>query len=122
MKLPVFSMVIQGTVDIEFLTLGMPITTTLDEGEELTFDPLTLEITAPPANPGIVIVEVDGEQITIAPGQTVQVEVPPVLIGGTIIPIDRTALLLYHVQGTVVWVIPIIVAVVGIGLVFLRRK
>jgi len=45
---------------------------------------------------------------------------PPV--GGTLIPIDTTALLLAGVQSISMWMIPIIVASIGIGFVLVRRK
>lgn len=44
------------------------------------------------------------------------------LIGGESIPIDTTSLLLAGAQMTVSWLIPVIVAGAGIGLVLLRRK
>jgi len=43
-------------------------------------------------------------------------------VGGTLIPIDTTALLLAGVQSISMWMIPIIVAAVGIGFVLVRRK
>jgi len=114
--------VIQGTIDIEFVTSGAPITTSLDEGEELTFDPRTLEITASPENLEDVIVEIGGEQITISPGQTVHVDIPGAPIGGTFIPIEQTSLILAGTQMTASWLVPVIVSAVGIGLVLVRRK
>jgi len=114
--------VIKGTIDIEFLTSGGPITTTLDEGEELTFDPITLEITAPPENLEDVIVEIGGEQITISPGQTIHVDIPGAPIGGTFIPIEQTSLILAGAQMTASWLVPVIVSAVGIGLVLVRRN
>ena len=45
-----------------------------------------------------------------------------ILIGGTLIPIDRTSLLLAGAQMTAVWMIPVIVAGAGIGLVFVRKS
>jgi len=48
-------------------------------------------------------------------------KIPILLIGGTIIPIDRTSLLLVGAQMTAVWLIPAIVAAIGIGIVILRK-
>lgn len=44
------------------------------------------------------------------------------MIGGTLIPIDATSLILVGAQNTVSWMIPIIISGIGISLVFLRRK
>jgi len=46
---------------------------------------------------------------------------PDFLVGGTIIPIDTTSLLLAGAQMTAVWLIPVVVAAIGIGLVLSRR-
>ena len=47
----------------------------------------------------------------------------PTMIGGTMIPIDSTALLLAGAQSTASWMIPVIVSAIGIGLaVFTLRK
>ena len=42
-------------------------------------------------------------------------------IGGTILPIDTTALLLAGAKMTAAWMIPVIVASIGIGIVILRK-
>jgi len=47
---------------------------------------------------------------------------PSLPIGGEIIPIDTTALLLSSVQGTSMWIIPIVISAAGIGLVLVRKK
>ena len=44
-----------------------------------------------------------------------------VLVGGTIIPVDTTALLLASTQITAVWLIPVIVAGIGITIVITRK-
>ena len=46
----------------------------------------------------------------------------PPLIGGEIIPIDTTSLLLAGVQTNLAWMIPIALSVVGIGVILLRKK
>jgi len=43
------------------------------------------------------------------------------VVGGTMIPIDSTALLLVGAQMNAAWMIPLIVAAVGIGIVILRK-
>jgi len=45
----------------------------------------------------------------------------PVLIGGTLIPIDTIALSLAGVQTNALWLIPVIVAATGIGIVIARK-
>jgi len=45
-----------------------------------------------------------------------------VKIGGTLIPIDTTALLLAGVQGISMWMIPVVVAGVGIGIFVIKRR
>jgi len=47
------------------------------------------------------------------------VAIPPV--GGTMIPIDSTALLLGGIQMNAAWLIPVIVAAIGIGIVIARK-
>ena len=43
-------------------------------------------------------------------------------IGGDIISLDKTSLILAGTQVTASWLIPVILSVVGIGLVFLRKN
>lgn len=47
---------------------GTEATVTLDTGYELTFDPETLEISAPISNPGPITIIVDGSPVVLAPG------------------------------------------------------
>ncbi len=46
---------------------------------------------------------------------------PPVLIGGTILPLDTMSLALAGIQTSASWMIPVVVAGIGIGLVVLRK-
>ena len=46
---------------------------------------------------------------------------PPTVIGGEIIPIETTSLLLAGAQSTT-WLIPVVLSAIGIGLVLVRRK
>jgi len=43
-------------------------------------------------------------------------------VGGKLIPIETTSLLLAGAQMTASWMIPVIVSAVGIGLVFVRKS
>jgi len=43
------------------------------------------------------------------------------MIGGTLLPIDTTSLMLYYIQGTAAWMIPAILAALGIGIVLARK-
>ena len=47
---------------------------------------------------------------------------PDVPIGGTYIPIDQSALLLAGVQSVSMWMIPVVVAGIGIGVFVIKRK
>ncbi len=55
-------------------------------------------------------------------GNTEQVIPPESEIGGTILSIDSTSLILAGAQMTSLWLVPVLIAGAGIGLVFLRRK
>ncbi len=54
--------------------------------------------------------------------QTIIVTTSTTLVGGTLIPIDSTALLLAGSQMTASWLVPVLVAGAGIGLVVFSRK
>ena len=45
-----------------------------------------------------------------------------VAIGGTSVPIDQTALLLAGVQSISMWMIPVVIAGVGIGVFVIKRR
>jgi len=47
---------------------------------------------------------------------------PQIQIGGTNIPIDQTALLLAGVQSISMWMIPVVVAGIGIGIFVIKRR
>jgi len=44
------------------------------------------------------------------------------LIGGTYIPIDQSALLLAGVQSISMWMIPVLIAGIGIGVFVIKRR
>jgi len=43
------------------------------------------------------------------------------IVGGTMLPIDTTSLMLYYIQGTAAWMIPAILAALGIVIVLARK-
>jgi len=43
-------------------------------------------------------------------------------VGGTYIPIDKTALLLAGVQSISMWMIPVVIAGIGIGIFVIKRR
>jgi len=45
-----------------------------------------------------------------------------VLVGGTYIPIDQSALLLAGVQSVSMWMIPVVIAGIGIGVFVIKRR
>ncbi len=46
----------------------------------------------------------------------------PPLVGGELLPIDSTALMLAGLQTSAIWLAPVVISVVGIGLVLVKRK
>jgi len=64
---------------------------------------------------GVVGVDDDGDGFTDEAGEACKV------IGGELLPINNVALVIAGVQSTT-WLIPIVLAVVGFGLVLVRRK
>ena len=68
--------VVRGTVEIVFAaTDGTLATTSLAEGNSVTFEPETATFTAPPENLDPVVITIDGKEISVSPGETVNV--PP---------------------------------------------
>jgi len=49
-------------------------------------------------------------------------DIPPPVIGGFNVPIDKTALLLAGVQSISMWMIPVLVAGIGIGIFVIKRR
>ena len=45
-----------------------------------------------------------------------------VTIGGTFVPIDQSALLLAGVQSVSMWMIPVVIAGIGIGVFVIKRR
>jgi len=48
--------------------------------------------------------------------------VDPIVIGGTYIPIDQSALLLAGVQSISMWMIPVVISGIGIGIFVIKRR
>jgi hypothetical protein len=64
--------VINGTVDIVFYgSDGTPATTSLDAGQNIVFEPATFTITSAETNSEVIVVVVEGEEISLAPGEIV---------------------------------------------------
>ena len=60
--------------------------------------------------------------VNIPPTDNWILEFTPIVIGGTYIPIDQTALLLAGVQSISMWMIPVVIAGVGIGVFVIKRR
>lgn len=66
--------VINGTVEVSFVAVdGTTGTTSISEGNSVTFEPTTFTFTAPSTNSDVVVIIVEGEEFSIDPGGTVQV-------------------------------------------------
>jgi len=62
---------------------------------------------------------------TVEPGGEIRGQVscvPDEIIGGEIIPIDQTALLLAGVQSVSMWMIPVVISGIGIGVFVIKRR
>ncbi len=46
---------------------------------------------------------------------------PSSVVGGHMIPVDTTSLMLAGAQYTAVWLIPVLVSAIGFGIVILRK-
>jgi len=67
---------------------------------------------------GLSLQTIDGEEFCSAADKFIIAGQP---IGGTLIPIDRTSLLLVGAQMTASWMIPVIIAGIGIAIVIARK-
>jgi len=70
----------------------------------------------------VEIVEVSGENGSVAAIDDVRFELVSPPIGGTLVPIDTTALLLAGVQSISMWMIPVVVAGIVIGVFVIKRR
>ena len=115
--------VISGPVDISYTMGASTMGATLDTGEMMTIDFDSLTITNDSDLP--IIIEIDGEQITIEPDKTFQLHDLPdnsQVIGGKLIPLDTTALLLAGAQSSLAWTLLLMLGSVGLAVFMLRRS
>ena len=115
--------VISGPVDISYTMGASTMGATLDTGEMMTIDFDSLTITND--SDFSIIIEIDGEQITIEPDKTFQLHDLPdnsQVIGGKLIPLDTTALLLAGAQSSLAWILPLVLGGVGLAVFMLRRS
>ncbi len=70
----------------------------------------------------VEIVETSGENGNVGGLDDVRFELVSPPVGGTILPIDTTALLLAGAQMNAAWIIPAIIIASGIGIFLVRRK
>ncbi|MEE8573877.1 MAG: SBBP repeat-containing protein [Thermodesulfobacteriota bacterium] len=76
-----------GSVDFEFRTTGGTVVlTTLSEGEGVTFKPETGELIAPPSNSKPVVVEINGTESKIEPGEINLVKAPATPVTAPVAP------------------------------------
>ncbi len=73
--------------------------------------------------PGITMVGAGGHTLTVVEvfGAEDDPDCPPPIVGGTGFAIDKTALLLATAQTNALWLIPVIVSAIGIGIVIARK-
>lgn len=74
--------VLNGIVEIVFLAAnGSTATTSLIQGDALTFEPTSFTISVPPTNSSTAVVQISGQAspITIEPGQDVQLDEPTLI-------------------------------------------
>jgi len=80
--------VISGIIEIAFVPVAGPaMTTSLAAGNSLTFEAATFTITAPLANPNVVVLLFQGAELYLTPGETLIFNQPPVADAGD----DQTA-------------------------------
>jgi hypothetical protein len=66
--------VVSNTVGVEYLAEdGREAATSLGEENTLTFEPETFTFSAPPSNPDPALIEVDGEDLAVEPGESFDV-------------------------------------------------
>ena len=95
-----------GALPVGFV--GIPEPTSLSQIQGSFLDPTTANPVSIPSN--LVINFVGDEDVGCQP------------IGGTFIPIDQSALLLAGVQSISMWMIPVIIAGIGVGVFVIKRR
>ncbi len=113
--------VVSGTADISYQMGAMTVTGTLVVGPPIIIDPNSFSITT---GDEPVTVLINGVETTIPPNQTMEFDVPPnnsQIIGGEIIPIESTTLILAGAQSNALWILPIIISGASLAVFVLRR-
>jgi hypothetical protein len=114
--------VFSGEIEIKIPIDGGFLITSLESREKLTIDIETFTITAGLDNPKNVSVFINGQKKTILPGETTTFTVPPTIVGGKIIPIETTSLILSWIQTSAAWLMPVVISSAGIGLIILQKR
>lgn len=114
--------VMSGSADISFTMGANTMTTTLMAGEMLTINPDSLTITTGPGT-SITLV-IDGEETILGENETFELHAPQgnTVVGGEIIPIETTALLLAGAQNSFAWILPMILGIVGLVVFNIKRN
>ena len=113
--------IISGPVDIAYTMDASTMDATLDTGASITLDFDSLTITNNSNSP--IIIVIDGVQTIIGPNETFELHVPSnsQVIGGEIIPLDTTSLLLAGIQTNALWILPVILIGSGLAAIKLRK-
>ena len=114
--------VMSGSADISFTMGANTMTTTLMTGEMLTINPDSLTITTGPGT--TITIEIDGEETILGENETFEFHAPTdnTLVGGEIIPIEATALLLAGAQNSLAWILPIVFGIFGVVVYRIKRN
>jgi len=110
--------------------IALPVGVTTMQAGSLQFGPdglLYAGGTGPDAGSVFIISSISGTSTLFgSTGSTLGITgltlIESVAIGGTSLPIDTTALLLAGVQSISMWMIPVVIAGVGIGIFVIKRK
>ncbi|MFY3741999.1 MAG: hypothetical protein HMLIMOIP_002461 [Candidatus Nitrosomirales archaeon] len=87
----VTAQVISGTIEITFVASdGTQANVSLNQGNAMTFEATTSSFTAPSTNSETVVVTIEGEQFSIAPGQTITITLTSFSFSINIEPSSRT--------------------------------
>jgi hypothetical protein len=109
--------VLNGPIDITFTDGTTSGTATLDGGDSILFNPTSFSVTNNGDTPVIIII--NGNPITIPPGETYSRDK---VVGGIIIPIETTSLLLAGQHTSAVWMIPTLAGLAGAGLYLVKFR
>ncbi|HLC25079.1 MAG TPA: peroxidase family protein, partial [Nitrosopumilaceae archaeon] len=117
--------VLSGSVDISYMMSGITVTAEMFSGTiMINPDPGSVSITNLSGDT-IIMVMIDGVQTEIGPGVTYEFPVQPdnsQEIGGEIIPIETTTLLLAGAQTSAVWMVPLLAGAVGVAAIYIKKR